>query len=262
MEQTYSFSNKQFLQNVQDFFAKTMDIALITVADQKHMTKLSNLRNFCKNIHKNSKIGYQRCLNCHAKVEQEAAATKKPVITKCHSGLTLFAIPIIHESKYIASVVGGQISDEEINYKKILELSQELRIDENECIKYAGEIKILPKNHIETIVDSLFRIANSVISIAYAHSKLSKAGLNYSFHKSKALEEWLFLNFKKIKVPLSDREFEVLKLIVLGKSNTEIANELFISMHTAKAHVSSILEKFGAEDRVQVAVKAVREGLI
>ena len=62
--------------------------------------------------------------------------------------------------------------------------------------------------------------------------------------------------------PLTDREFEILRLIVLGKNNKEIANELFISVHTAKAHVSSILEKFSVEDRVKVAVMAVREGLV
>lgn len=250
------------MQNVQDFFAKTMDIALITVTNQKQVTTPSNLKGFCKNIHQNSVVGHKKCQNCHAEIEQKAATAKLPVITKCHSGLTLFAIPIIHENNYIASVVGGQISDEEINYKKMSELAQKLGVDEIEYLKKAGEIKILPKNLIETIVDSLFRIINSIISVAYAHGKLSKVGLNYSFLKSKTLEEWLFLNGKHIKVPLSEREFEVLKLIVLGKSNTEIANELFISMHTAKAHVSSILEKFGAEDRVQVAVKAVREGLI
>ena len=250
------------MQNVQDFFAKTMDIALITVANQKKVTTPSNLRNFCMNIKQSSLPGYKECQICHAEVEQKAAATKHPVITNCHTGLTLFAIPIIHENNYIASIIGGQICDKEINNEQIAELAKKFKLNENECIKYAGEIKILPKNIIETIVDSLFRITNSVVSVAYAHGKLSKAGLNYSFLKSKTLEEWLFLNCKKIKVPLSERESEVLKLIVLGKSNTEIANELFISMHTAKAHVSSILEKFGAEDRVQVAVKAVREGLI
>ena len=62
--------------------------------------------------------------------------------------------------------------------------------------------------------------------------------------------------------PLTDREIQVLKLIVLGKSNTEIAKELLISLHTAKKHVSSILDKMSVDDRVQVAVKAVREGLL
>lgn len=62
--------------------------------------------------------------------------------------------------------------------------------------------------------------------------------------------------------PLTSRELQILKLIALGKSNTEIAKELFITLHTVKKHVSSILKKMSVDDRVQVAVKAVREGLL
>lgn len=61
---------------------------------------------------------------------------------------------------------------------------------------------------------------------------------------------------------LTEREQEVLKLLVDGKSNTEIAHELIVSVHTAKAHVCSILQKLNVEDRVQAAVKAIREGLL
>lgn len=61
---------------------------------------------------------------------------------------------------------------------------------------------------------------------------------------------------------LTPRENEVLKLLVEGKSNTEIAKELFVSTHTAKAHVCSILQKFCVQDRVSAAVKAVKEGLV
>ncbi len=67
---------------------------------------------------------------------------------------------------------------------------------------------------------------------------------------------------ENIKVLLTEREHEVLKLLVEGKSNTEIANELIVSVHTAKAHVCSILQKLCVEDRVQAAVKAIRQGLI
>lgn len=62
--------------------------------------------------------------------------------------------------------------------------------------------------------------------------------------------------------PLTEREMEVLGYVVLGKSNTEIARELLISAHTAKAHVCSILKKMNVNDRVQAAVKAVKEKLI
>jgi DNA-binding NarL/FixJ family response regulator len=64
------------------------------------------------------------------------------------------------------------------------------------------------------------------------------------------------------RVPLTEREFEVLKHLVEGKSNTEIAKELIVSVHTAKAHVCSILQKMCVSDRVQAAVKAVKEGLV
>ena len=63
-------------------------------------------------------------------------------------------------------------------------------------------------------------------------------------------------------VPLTERECEVLKHLVMGKSNTEIAKELIVSVHTAKAHVCSILQKMCVNDRVQAAVKAVKEGLV
>ena len=44
--------------------------------------------------------------------------------------------------------------------------------------------------------------------------------------------------------------------------NTEIAKELIVSVHTAKAHVCSILQKMCVNDRVQAAVKAVKEGMV
>jgi len=64
------------------------------------------------------------------------------------------------------------------------------------------------------------------------------------------------------KVHLTERERDVLTLLVDGKSNTEIAKALVVSVHTAKAHVCSILQKLYVTDRVQAAVKAIREGLV
>ena len=64
------------------------------------------------------------------------------------------------------------------------------------------------------------------------------------------------------KTKLTERENEVLKLLVQGKSNTQIAQELIVSVHTAKAHVCSILQKLCVDDRVQAAVKAIKEGIV
>ncbi len=64
------------------------------------------------------------------------------------------------------------------------------------------------------------------------------------------------------RTQLTEREMEVLKLLVKGKSNTEIAKDLIVSVHTAKAHVCSILQKLCVDDRVQAAVKAIKENII
>jgi DNA-binding NarL/FixJ family response regulator len=61
---------------------------------------------------------------------------------------------------------------------------------------------------------------------------------------------------------LSPREAEVLRLIADGKGNPEVAQELGISEQTVKTHVSSLLEKLGAGNRIQAAVYAVRNGLV
>lgn len=74
-------------------------------------------------------------------------------------------------------------------------------------------------------------------------------------------ETILILN-ETYRKPLTEKELEVLKLVVAGKSNTEISHEMFISVHTVKAHVCSILRKMSVRARVQAAVKAVRENLV
>jgi DNA-binding NarL/FixJ family response regulator len=61
---------------------------------------------------------------------------------------------------------------------------------------------------------------------------------------------------------LSEREQEVLRLIAAGKDNDEIAVELFISRHTVKNHISSILLKLEVTNRVQAAVLAVRAAMV
>ena len=68
--------------------------------------------------------------------------------------------------------------------------------------------------------------------------------------------------FRKQHANLTQREYEVLKLVVDGKSNNEIAEALTISSHTAKAHVCNIIQKLVVDDRTQAAVKALKEGLV
>lgn len=60
---------------------------------------------------------------------------------------------------------------------------------------------------------------------------------------------------------LTDREMEVLRLIAKGKSNQDVADDLFIGVKTVKFHVTNILAKLGVEDRTQAAIYAFKHGL-
>ena len=61
---------------------------------------------------------------------------------------------------------------------------------------------------------------------------------------------------------LTPREFDVLKEIVNGKSNKEIATELNVSEATVKTHINSLLGKLGVTDRTQAATAAIQRGIV
>jgi DNA-binding NarL/FixJ family response regulator len=61
---------------------------------------------------------------------------------------------------------------------------------------------------------------------------------------------------------LTPREAEVLQHLAQGRTNTEIANDLVLSVNTVKFHVEHIIAKLGVADRTQAAVRAVELGLL
>jgi DNA-binding NarL/FixJ family response regulator len=67
---------------------------------------------------------------------------------------------------------------------------------------------------------------------------------------------------RDVRVELSERELDVLRLIANGNDNADIALELHISPKTVKNHISNILMKLGIENRIQAAVYAVRSGIV
>jgi DNA-binding NarL/FixJ family response regulator len=61
---------------------------------------------------------------------------------------------------------------------------------------------------------------------------------------------------------LSQRELEVLNLLVEGLSNQQIADRLVIGLETVKTHIKHILDKLAVSDRTQAAIKALRDGIV
>lgn len=66
----------------------------------------------------------------------------------------------------------------------------------------------------------------------------------------------------RVLAKLTSREKEVLVLVAQGRSNDEIASELFLAPATVKTHVSALLDKLGARDRVQLVVLAYETGVV
>ncbi len=62
--------------------------------------------------------------------------------------------------------------------------------------------------------------------------------------------------------PLTDREEQVLATLARGRTNTEIAEELYISLSTVKTHVASLMDKLGARNRVEIAIWAHETGRV
>ena len=61
---------------------------------------------------------------------------------------------------------------------------------------------------------------------------------------------------------LTEREVEVLQLVMEGNRNRDVANQLFIAEETVKAHIKHIMEKLGASDRTEAVAIGVRRGII
>ncbi|MFV0559134.1 MAG: response regulator [Enterococcus sp.] len=79
---------------------------------------------------------------------------------------------------------------------------------------------------------------------------------------NKMIERMSHQNEPILHDDLTNRENEILLLIAEGKSNQEIADELFITLKTVKTHVSNILSKLEVDDRTQAAIYAFKHGIV
>jgi DNA-binding NarL/FixJ family response regulator len=148
--------------------------------------------------------------------------------------------------------------------KNVREFNTEIKIimltvsdDDNDLftsIKYGANGYLLKNMNL----DELFAHINSVLE---GEVSFSPGLANKVLHEFKTLADQL-RDHKVNQYQLSNREMEVLHLVVKGFRNNEIGEKLYISEHTVKKHLGNILEKLHVKNRFQAASIAIREGLI
>ena len=164
-----------FLQKFQDDFAKSMNIASVTV-DKNGIpfTKPSGYTNICSNLTQSTELGKTRCAQCHARAGEEAFKTGKPYIYKCHSGLIDFAAPIKVQGILIGTILGGQILFDDPKETDFKNTADELGLNQDIYFNAAKEVNIVDESNIDSAAEVLFSVANTLSNEGYQRLKIKE----------------------------------------------------------------------------------------
>lgn len=145
--------------------------------------------------------------------------------------------------------------------KVLIFTSRDSEDDVFACFKAGADGYIMKGSSPEQTTSAIKAVSDGTAWIDPAIARLVLSSIQSSSATPIASGE---INYRagKNTYGLTEREMEVLALIVEGLSNPQIADKLFITRATAKAHVHSILQKLYVDDRTKAAVMAMKEGLV
>lgn len=161
-----------FLQELQDAFAKTMNVASLTYDENGPVTKPSNFTDFCTKYTRTSKEGAKRCIDCDVRWGKYATKKGKPIVYTCHAGLTDFVVPIIVDKKHIGSIYGGQILTHPPDENAFREVARQIHVDEDEYIEALKKIKIISIDKVHEAANFLSLVANAISEIGHKNYEL------------------------------------------------------------------------------------------
>lgn len=165
----YSFDLKCFddldiLQEIQESFSAATGLASV-LADMNgvHIGPGSGFSNFCNRIRSHEK-GCNSCTMSNYIAASIARKNKKPYIYKCHAGLIDMVVPIFVESKFIGSMLAGQIKCHDKEFPEIKKMPAKYKWkDDEECVSFYNNIEVLPRRKIEASAQTLFLMTNYFI---------------------------------------------------------------------------------------------------
>lgn len=168
------FVDINFLQELQDLFANTMNFASLTYDLDVPITKPTNFTDFCQKYTRGCEVGAKRCKECDLKLGKLAAEKGEPVIYSCHAGLIDFVVPIMVKGQHLASIYGGQVLTEQPDEDKFREIARQIGVNEDEYIEALREIKVVPLENIKQAMALLSLIANAVSEVGIKNLELGK----------------------------------------------------------------------------------------
>ncbi len=151
-----------------------------------------------------------------------------------------------------------ELEDNEINSKIIILSSRNNSEEITKCLEYGVYAYVIKDINTEMLLNIVKSVHNGAMWLDPKIVPMLRNKKDSVIPQRKTNRA----AFKNTHSNLTEREYEVLKLVVDGKSNNDIAKQLCISEHTAKAHVCNIIQKLVVDDRTQAAVKALKEGLV
>lgn len=232
---------KERLQAYQDSFARTfgLSLSLLSVAG-KTLTVWSNSSLFCHHMMKNNRA---RCLQERQTSVDYVLSHRKAFSVKCYMGLSFFMAPVFYGGEIICLAYGGglHIGPGQIDtghklssYVPVIE--QKTFVDLIDLLQCT--LELLDQQPASPVPAAGVTPSESVETLACESDALNRE-LN-------RVDTFLLKN------NLSRRELEIARAVCECLGNKQIAEKLFISEKTVKAHVSNILAKLGFKDRMQI----------
>ncbi|MEH7386144.1 response regulator transcription factor [Bacillus sp. JJ1521] len=117
-----------------------------------------------------------------------------------------------------------------------------------QALKYGANAFLLKTSDQQTLIQAVYSCFQGGLPI---HEEVMAKVMPRLLHKVE----------KKFELPLSARELDITRLVGEGKTNKEIADELFLSIGTVKNHITQILHKLELRDRTQLAIFAVKNDI-
>lgn len=210
------------------------------------------LRTLVVDDHEAARIGLTHLLADSAATVTETAATGEEALEKLAAGNVDVALVDVQMKKMDGLALLTAISKEYPDLPVVLISAYDYPIYLARAVANGAKDYVLKSDSSEVISRTLAHACEA--KAAYPQGLLDQIKLR--------MTESVKPSELPPELPVTAREGQVLKHVALGLSNREIASSLKISVETVKEHVQNILRKTGASDRTDVAVRAVRLGLV